>query len=484
MENAPDAPSFVLTSARAIEAHFESERQIRFTRSLAPLLAGLAAFLALGILIFARFATVSATTLLLTAGLVALGAVGTGTATYAVRRDQGNLAADLVAASVGVALVLVCLLWIMRQGLDPFALILLALLALPVALTGLLVTVPMMLVASVGSTIVTIICVALGVHRPTTTLIFHHDTALYTIVLLLFQWSATGLIAAVRRNYQTTFQELSRLYTQIRQVDEIKDQFITSVNHELRNPIMALTGYVEIMRLRQRQMTDDRRAEVLDQASQVGDRVSNLLESILDARRLDQGADKFTPSVVNVRESVAAAAQLLDPREATLQEDALHVDVPDDLVIWGEATRLQQVLTNLLSNAIKYSSPGAPVEVAAQIITEPLTLTRPLPRGLSTGHHMVEITVRDHGLGIPEGQGDLLFRRFVRLPRDLASTTIGNGLGLFLCKVFVEAMRGRIWLESSGTPGEGTVFHFTLPLPPEEYMLADGTQAVPIEVSE
>jgi signal transduction histidine kinase len=478
MQDAPDAPVVALTSGRAVEAQFERERQIRFIQSVAPLLARLAAILALCILLFARFSTtINTVTLVLTAALVALGAAGTGAATIVAQRNQERLAANLVPTSVGAALVLVCLMWIMRQGLDPVALLLLALLILPTALTGLLVTVPALLIALVGSNILTVLCVLAGTHNAHTADIFRHNAALYTVVLLLFQWASAGLILAVRQNYQTTIQELSHLYTQIRQVDEIKDQFITSVNHELRNPIMALTGYVEIMRLRQRQMTEDRRAEVLDQASQVGDRVSHLLESILDARRLDQGADKFTPAVVNVREAITAAAQLLDPREATLQGDALHIDVPDDLVIWGEATRLQQVLTNLLSNAIKYSPPGTPVDVSAAIITEPLALPRFVPRGLPTEHHMVEITVRDHGLGIPEGQGDLLFRRFVRLPRDLASTTIGNGLGLFLCKVFVEAMRGRIWLESSGTPGDGTAFHFTLPLPPDEYMLADGSQA-------
>lgn len=480
MQDASATQPLVLTSSRAIEAHFEQERQMRFTQSVAPLLARLAAILALGIVLFARFATtINSGTLLLTAGLVALGAIGSGVAAFLAQRGQGRLAADLVAASMGGTLLLVCLVWIVGQGFDPFALVLLALLTLPVALTGLLLTVPIMVGALVGSNVLTVICVLMGSRHAHTMNVFYHDGALYAVILLLFQWASAGLILAVRQNYQTTFQELSRLYTQIRQVDEIKDQFITSVNHELRNPIMALTGYVEIMRLRQRQMTEERRAEVLDQASQVGDRVSNLLESILDARRLDEGAGKFTPAVVNVREAVTAAAQLLDPREATLQDGALRIDVPDDLVIWGEATRLQQVLTNLISNAIKYSPPGSPVEVSAHIITEPLALTRPLPRGLISGHRMVEITVRDHGLGIPEGQGDLLFRRFVRLPRDLASTTIGNGLGLFLCKVFVEAMRGRIWLESSGTPGDGTAFHFTLPLPPDEYMLADGSQAAP-----
>ena len=80
---------------------------------------------------------------------------------------------------------------------------------------------------------------------------------------------------------------------------------------------------------------------------------------------------------------------------------------------------------------------------------------------------MVRITLRDHGLGIPPGQLHLLFERFVRLPRDLASNVPGNGLGLYLCQTLAEGMGGTIWAESTGVEGEGTVFYIQLPAPPD-----------------
>jgi len=78
----------------------------------------------------------------------------------------------------------------------------------------------------------------------------------------------------------------------------------------------------------------------------------------------------------------------------------------------------------------------------------------------------VEITIRDYGLGVPPEQIPLLFNRFMRLPRDLASKVPGTGLGLYLCRVMTIAMGGRIWVESTGVSGEGSTFYLELPLPP------------------
>lgn len=90
---------------------------------------------------------------------------------------------------------------------------------------------------------------------------------------------------------------------------------------------------------------------------------------------------------------------------------------------------------------------------------------------------MVEIRVQDQGLGIPPEQQGFLFNRFVRLPRDLASTIRGNGLGLYLCRQFAEAMGGSIGVVSTGVPGEGSTFYLRLPLPPPE-LRAAGQQSV------
>jgi signal transduction histidine kinase len=286
------------------------------------------------------------------------------------------------------------------------------------------------------------------------------------------QWLAAILTFIASSLYIQTLHELGSLrvaYERAQRLDELKDQFITSVNHEMRNPIMAMYNYVETARLAGTNLSAERRSALLDRAVQVGDRVIRLLESILDARRLDEGAADFTPAAVNLRQTLEVAAELvssLDADPVGIGERTLRAQIPPDLDIWGDATRLQQILTNLLSNAVKYSSEGSIVDVSARTVD--VAEQAASAHGRTEERQMVEIVVRDHGQGIPPEQIPLLFERFVRLPRDLASNVTGNGLGLYLCRVLAEAMGGHIWVESTGVEGEGAAFYVLLPAPPEE----------------
>jgi signal transduction histidine kinase len=136
---------------------------------------------------------------------------------------------------------------------------------------------------------------------------------------------------------------------------------------------------------------------------------------------------------------------------------------------------VRQIFTNLLSNAVKYSMPGTPIEVSARVLEQKeqdqlvpphQNGSRAAAAGIFSRGGMVDISIRDHGLGIPPDQIPLLFNRFVRLPRDLASNIPGNGLGLYLCMTYAQSMGGTMWVESSGVAGEGSTFHLCLPAPP------------------
>jgi signal transduction histidine kinase len=245
------------------------------------------------------------------------------------------------------------------------------------------------------------------------------------------------------------------------QLDDLKNQFISSVNHELRTPLMTMQAYIELLRARHEQIATPRRGVLIEEVGRTSDALVDLVQSILEVRRLDQETGDFPREAVAIQDALEKAIVLVNPREAEVQERALRVQIPHGLAIWGEPVRLQQILTNLLTNAVKYSPPGTDVEVSAQ-----LTSSKKRARRLGEGGPQVEIVVRDYGFGIPPNEAPLLFNRFVRLPRDLASKVVGSGLGLYLCRTLTEAMGGRIWVESTGIPGEGSAFHVVLPAAP------------------
>lgn len=133
-------------------------------------------------------------------------------------------------------------------------------------------------------------------------------------------------------------------------------------------------------------------------------------------------------------------------------------------MVRGNLQSLRQVLRNLLSNAYKYSPENTSVEVSATILAQPTCIPSSAEcaaEGASSPEAC--ISVKDEGPGIPPDLIPLLFGQFVRLPRDLGGSVRGSGLGLYISKSLVEAMGGRIWVESSGIAGQGSRFCFTLP---------------------
>lgn len=291
----------------------------------------------------------------------------------------------------------------------------------------------------------------------------------FALILLFVQLGVAALTIVGWLNYQQTFRALgdARVAAErARRLDELKSQFISSVNHELRNPVMAMLGYLELLEDPETRRLPELEDDLLARASQAGLNLRALLNNILDTRRLDQGASDFTPEEVDARATLESATTLIDPHEGKMAPRDLRLEMPTGLLIWGERTRLQQIFINLLSNALKYSAPGTPVEVRAWVTEEASQPGWRWGRKEVAPRKMVEMVFRDYGLGVPPEQIPLLFQRFTRLERDLTSNVVGNGLGLHLCRVFAEAMGGRIWVESSGVAGEGSAFHLRLPLPP------------------
>jgi signal transduction histidine kinase len=410
--------------------------------------------------------------------IVALFALAMGGGHWLARQRRGNLAVIVVTATTLLAtgtLAIVASFFLADLHVNTLAAFFVLLFGIIV--TGLLASLAWLIGATLLANVYSVIAALVLVPRITA------QPAVALLPLLVFlvlaQWICAALMAFNRMQYQRVIHDLQdarEAYARSQQLDDLKDQFISSVNHELRNPMMAMMNYVTILRQRHQDMPIAKRAEYLDSLQETGKRVTHLIGSILDVRQMTQHPEAIDPAYVAIKETCVTAAKLIDPAEAQMAQRSLLVEIPETLTIWGDAIYLQQIMTNLLSNAVKYSPAGTNIEVAAHLMA-PLSTDK---HQLVPQRTMVEITVRDYGLGVPTAQIPLLFNRFVRLPRDLTSRTIGNGLGLYLCKILAEAMDGQIWVESSGIEGEGSTFHLTLPAEPPPAPVADAAGATTI----
>jgi signal transduction histidine kinase len=233
---------------------------------------------------------------------------------------------------------------------------------------------------------------------------------------------------------------------------------------------MTLSNNLELVARTLDLVDEQERRPMLERALRASRDLKGLLSNVLDAGVSEAEIRKHLRlEPLSVRAVVQQALDTFDPRElgepwlekTTLKSRPMSLDIAPDLVMLADSGRARQVLVNLLSNALKYSENTAPIAISARLI-ESEGQREPGKPVLPTGS-WVQINVRDWGLGVPPQEQPLLFLRFVRLARDAASSTRGTGVGLYLCKVLMQAMGGQIWVESTGISGNGSVFSFALP---------------------
>lgn len=260
-----------------------------------------------------------------------------------------------------------------------------------------------------------------------------------------------GGIMPVGISYAAVFDREGRLVniiadvhdmTKIREAEELKSTFISVVSHELKTPVALIKGYAETLS-REDAVWDpatvrDSLAVIVDEA----DRLTELIESLLDASRLQSGDLKLNLSDVALDD---LARRLVEKFKTQTDKHTLVADFPPGFpVIRGDEERLRQVLSNLLSNAIKYAPGGGEIRVSANLT----------PAG-------VELRVSDQGAGIAAHDLPHVFERFYRAEGDLTRRVKGTGLGLFLTRAIVNAHGGTIRVDSD--PGKGATFTVTLP---------------------
>ena len=237
--------------------------------------------------------------------------------------------------------------------------------------------------------------------------------------------------------------------TSLKEAEQLKDQFIWLVAHELRNPLAALKGFATML-LRHSQGDKGTalapwQQEALAELDLAANRLNRLTEDLLDVVRLQAGRlmlHRESIDLVNtIRHVIAQMGQSSDRHQLTFSTSLSHLQAQMD------RGRIEQVLVNLLTNAIKYSPDGGSVEVALQLASE---------------WQEALISIRDQGIGIPQAEQAQLFGRFVRASNSQTQGISGTGLGLYLCRELVSQHGGDIWFES--TEGSGSTFFLRLPL--------------------
>jgi signal transduction histidine kinase len=236
--------------------------------------------------------------------------------------------------------------------------------------------------------------------------------------------------------------------TRFRQEEALQKTFISVVSHELKTPVSIIKGYVGTLRRNDVEWPPEVRHEYLAVIEEESDQLTDLIDNLLEASRLQAGNFKLEMRDHLLLSELADQAA----RKFSGQASKHHfiVSFPDGFpLIAGDERRLIQVFNNLISNAIKYSPDGGAIEIKGTVFPQHVT-----------------VSVRDEGIGIPQHEQHRIFQKFSRLDNAMSRKTEGTGLGLYLTKAIIEAHGGRIWFSSHNGgrgEGQGTTFTFSLP---------------------
>jgi len=235
------------------------------------------------------------------------------------------------------------------------------------------------------------------------------------------------------------------------EVDRLKSEFVATVSHELRTPMTSIRGYVDVLLMGAAGALNENQTHFLSIVKNNTERLNILVNDLLDVSRIESGRVTLSPQALDLREVAEdVIADVLRRSQEENKPMALSLDAPKKLPrVYGDAERVRQIMGNLVDNAYHYTPENGTIIVQIQ----PLN-----------GGHEVQVDVKDNGVGISLEDQDRVFERFYRGEHPLVLATPGTGLGLSIVKQIVEMHKGRIWMKSTGVPGEGSTFSFTLPV--------------------
>ncbi len=252
-------------------------------------------------------------------------------------------------------------------------------------------------------------------------------------------------VSKERREERQLKQQLEAAAKEAKAANEAKDRILANTSHEIRTPMNTIVGMADVLL---RDETDEKKIEYLNNIKNAGEHLLEIVKDILDFSKIESGKVEIVPAIYDIRARIDDLEKLLRERIGNKNIDLL-IDVDENIpkYLYGDATRIRQVIINLVNNSIKFTKDGF-IKFTVKMLE-------------MTDSEITEyVSVEDSGIGIKEEDIDKLFSAFNRLDRENTANIEGTGLGLAISKQFIELMGGEIKVESKY--GIGTKFSFTI----------------------
>ena len=238
--------------------------------------------------------------------------------------------------------------------------------------------------------------------------------------------------------------EIKHKNEELQKINSEKDKFFSIIAHDLRGPLSGIMGMTEMLTNESYQLTENDRKQMMANLSRSALNTFTLLENLLEWAQMTQGLTDFKPQELELTQIITECISTLE-ESAKVKRIELFVQIDGEQFVIADKNMLQSVIRNLISNAVKFTPNGGKVNISAE----------------SSANHMVMISVKDNGIGMTREILSNLFHIDADIKRPGTNNEKSTGLGLLLCKEFVEKLGGKITVESE--PNKGTVFSFYIP---------------------
>ena len=239
-------------------------------------------------------------------------------------------------------------------------------------------------------------------------------------------------------------EELSKTKTELEKINSEKDKFFSIIAHDLKNPFQGFLGMTELMAEETNSFTIKELAELSKDLHTSASNLFKLLQNLLDWAQMKKGTISYIPKELNLLNQAAQNIELIN-QSANLKGINIINEITDPQLVYADEKMIDSVFRNLLSNAVKFTKKGGKIIIKAK----------------EAKNHLVEISISDNGIGMEKEQCEKLFKIDEKVGREGTAGETSTGLGLLLCKEFVEKHGGKIWVNSKENIGSS--FYFTVP---------------------